>query len=36
MVPRMIVAVGDLGPDDFDDSRASLDQTTSEQAALTE
>ena len=26
MVPRMVVGVGDLRPDDFDDARAGFDQ----------
>ena len=36
MVPRMVVGVGDLGPDDFDDAGAGLHEATGEQAALAE
>src|SRR5437667_1060388 len=34
VVPGMVVRVGDLGPDDFDDAGAGLDQTPREEAAL--
>src|SRR5439155_7280816 len=33
-VPGVIVAIGDLGPDDFDDARSRFDQAASQQAAL--
>ena len=36
VVPRVVVGVGDLGPDDLDDLRAGLDQAAGQQAALAE
>ena len=36
VVPRVIVGVGHLGPDDLDDLRAGLDQAAGQQAALAE
>ena len=36
MIPRVFVGVGDLGPDDFDDSSAGFDEAAGEEAALAE
>jgi hypothetical protein len=34
VVPGVVVGVGDLGPDDFDDARAGFDEAAGEEAAL--
>ena len=36
MIPRMVVAVGDLGPDNLHHARASFHQTPGEHGALAE
>ena len=36
VVPRVVVGVGHLGPDDLDDLGAGLDQAAGQQAALAE
>ena len=36
VVPRVVVGVGNLRPDDLDDLRAGLDQPAGQQAALAE